>query len=257
MYRFKFSVLALLFLSSIHANSSPLQAGTLAEIQRGGTIVIATEGQYPPFNYFENKKVVGFEVDLANQIAEKMKLKPEWKTFAFDSLLIGLQNKRYDLVIASHGITAEREKAVDFTDPYYCSGGAILSHPGGPKTLADLKGKRVGVGVGTSYAKVISEMKDLKGITFPNDISSVQGLVSNKVDAIVTDKFVLLDLQKQGKLPNTQIGDFIQQERVAMAVAKGNDTLKKAVNEALQALMKDGTYARLSQKYFNQDIRCR
>jgi polar amino acid transport system substrate-binding protein len=234
----------------------PTSAGSLPEIQKGGILHAATEGQYPPFNFFDNKKLSGFEVDLINSMAEKMKLKAEWQTFSFDSLLIGLSNKRYDMVIASHAITPERARAVDFTDPYYCSGGAIFSKNGGAKTAADLKGKTVAVAVGTSYAPMVTAMVGKDAKQFPSDVAAVQALMSGKVDAAVTDKFVLLDLQRQGKVPGTQIGDFIDKEKVAMAVAKGNSSLREGLNLALKEVMKDGTYARLSKKYFGLDIRC-
>src|ERR1051326_3553601 len=98
-----------------------------AQAKTPGVLRLASEGQYPPFNYFEKTKLTGFEIELAEAVTKELNLKPEWKTYPFDSLLIGLKENRYDLVAASHSVTPERAKAVDFTDPEYCTGGMIVA----------------------------------------------------------------------------------------------------------------------------------
>lgn len=250
---------ALLVLTALAttALATNAHARTWAEIKKAGTITIATEGAFKPFNYFEGKKLTGFEVELADALAKQMGLKVKWVTQPFDSLLIGLNQDRYDFVIASHGITDERKKAVDFTNPHYCTGGLIVAQPGGPKTAADLKGKTVAVQVGTTYlenVKKVAGVKDVK--TYPKDTDAQQALMAGRTDAWVTDKFLALDAMKanSGKM---QQGDLLFQERIAMAVKKGNSTLLKALNDAFAKSLKDGTYAKISSKYFKQDIRCK
>ena len=80
--------------------------------KKDGKILIATEGQFAPFNFFNGTTLTGFEVDLAELVAKKMGVTIQWKTLGFDALLTGLRQDRWDLVIASHGITEERAKAV-------------------------------------------------------------------------------------------------------------------------------------------------
>src|SRR4051812_971065 len=75
--------------------------------QPGGILKLATEGQFKPFNYYEKKVLKGFEVELGTALAKNLELKADWRTFPFDSLLIGLNEHKYDVVIASHGITPE------------------------------------------------------------------------------------------------------------------------------------------------------
>ena len=113
--------------------TTQVQARTFDEIKSSGKIIIATEGAYPPFNYFQGSQLTGFEVDLGNAIAKKMGLQVEWKALSFDALLAGLRQDRWDVVIASFGITEERAKAVTFTQPHYCSGGVIVSRDGSIK----------------------------------------------------------------------------------------------------------------------------
>ena len=122
-----------------------VQARSFDDVKKDGKIIVATEGQFAPFNYFQGAKLTGFEVDIAEAIAAKMGLKIEWKALSFDALLAGLRQDRWDMVIASHGITEERAKAVTFTEPHYCSGGVIISKSDAIKTAADLTGKTVAV----------------------------------------------------------------------------------------------------------------
>jgi polar amino acid transport system substrate-binding protein len=250
-----FLLTALSFLSLL-ALSSAAQARTFAEIQKSGTIKIATEGAFKPFNYFEGKKLTGFEVDLANALAKNMNLKVEWITKPFDGLLIGLDQDRYDFVIASHGINPERQKAVDFSDPHYCTGGMIVALPGGPKKIADLDGKVVAVQVGTSYLENVKKLPGVKEVkTYPKDPDAQLALLAGRAQAWVSDKFLALDAIKAnpGKL---QQGDMLFQEKVAMAFKKGNSTVTAALNASLKKAYADGSYAKISKQYFAQDIRC-
>lgn len=237
--------------------AAPAEARDLAAIKKAGTLIVATEPSYPPFTYTQGTRVTGFEAELAEMLAAKLGVKVQWKTASFDTLLIGLGQGRYDMVIASHGITPERQKAVDFAQPHYCSGGVVVSKTGGPKTAADLKGKRIAVQLGTTYATRMQKFPGLGSVqTYPNNTDALQALMAGRNDAYVTDRFVALEARK--KLPGkVQIGDLIFQEKIGIAIQKGNATLTRGINEALSTVLKDGSYAKLSQKYFGEDIRCK
>ena len=248
---------ALVTLTALALLASTAQARTWDAIKQSGTVRIATEGAFPPFNFFKGKTLTGFEVDLGTAIGKQLGLKVEWVTQPFDNLLIGLNQDRYDFVIASHGITPERQKAVDFSNPHYCTGGAVVSKVGGPKTVADLKGKAVAVQVGTTYLENVQKVSGIgKVSTFPKDTDAQAALMAGRVDVWVGDKFSALDVVKaqKGKL---QLGDLLFQERIAMAVKKGNTSLLKELNSGLATQLSNGTYTRLSQQYFAQDVRCK
>ncbi|PYE53478.1 ABC transporter substrate-binding protein [Deinococcus yavapaiensis] len=232
---------------------------TLAQIQASGTLRLGTEGAFPPFNYFESKKLVGFEVDLGNALAKAMNLKAEWQTLPFDNLLIALNQGRFDYVIASHAITPERQKAVDFAKPHYCSTVNIVAKVGGPLDRKALAGKTVGAQVGTAQLPILRAVPGIKDVlTYPNDQVALTALQSGRVDAWSSNGPVVAYMLKQAKLQNSiKIGEVISNERNASAVAKGNTALRSAIDAALDKLMKDGTYAKLSNKWFGQDIRCK
>jgi polar amino acid transport system substrate-binding protein len=252
------TLLKLAAVISMALAATSAQARTWEEIKASGKVILATEGAFPPFNMFEGGKVTGFEVELGEALAKKMGVEFEWKTLAFDALLAGLQQDRWDMVIASFGVTPERSKAVTFTAPHYCTGGAIVSKGGKLKTVADLQGKVVAVQTGTTYLEAVRKLKGLKSVkNFPKDTDARAALVAGRVDAWVTDKFVAKDAIKEAPAEGLVIGDFVFQEQVATAVKKDNATLVAKVNEALAALMADGTYEAISRKYLGEDVRCR
>ncbi|CAN5282393.1 ABC transporter substrate-binding protein [soil metagenome] len=234
------------------------QARSYEDIKKDGKIIIATEGQFAPFNFFQGSKLTGFEVEVADAVAAKMGLKAEWKALGFDALLAGLRQDRWDMVIASHGITEERAKAVTFTDPHYCSGGIIVSKEGALKTAADLKDKTISVQIGTTYyenVKKVAAVKEIK--TFPQDSDARSALASGRVDAWVTDRFVAKGALEANPGLGLKAGDYLFVERIASAVSKGNTGLAAEINKALAAIQADGSYAAISKKWFGEDIRCK
>jgi polar amino acid transport system substrate-binding protein len=233
-------------------------ARSIDDIKKDGKIIIATEGQFAPFNYFQGAKLTGFEVEVAEAVAAKMGLKVEWKALSFDALLTGLRQDRWDMVIASHGITEERAKAVTFTEPHYCSGGVIITKDPAIKAAKDLAGKVVSVQTGTTYlenVKKVSAVKEVKN--FPQDTDARGALLTGRVDAWVTDRFVARQALEANPSAGMRMGDFLFVERIASAVAKGNTSLAGEINKALVAILADGSYEKISKKWFNEDIRCK
>lgn len=254
MPRCKFLVAALALLLA-----AAVQARPLADIQKGGKLLVATEGAFAPFNYFEGGKLTGFEVELAEAVAKKMGLGVEWKTLGFDGLLTGLGQDRWDVVIASHGITEERAKAVGFMAPHYCSGGLIVAREdSGIRTAKDLAGKVVAVQTGTTYLDNVRKVAAVKEVkNFPADTDARMAVATGRADAWVSDRFVALETLRKNPGAKLKAGDLLFVERVAAAGAKGNTGVAQAWNQALAALQADGSYAALSKKYFGEDVRCR
>jgi polar amino acid transport system substrate-binding protein len=247
--------LCALALIAVAANT---HARTFEEIKADGKIIVASEGAFPPFNYFQGPKLSGFEIDVAEALAKKMGVKVEWKALSFDALLAGLRQDRWDLVIASFGITPERSKAVTFTNPHYCSGGVIVAKDPAIKSVADLKGKVVAVQTGTTYLENVQKLEGLKEVkNFPKDTDARAALLAGRVDAWVTDKFVAKGALEADPKAGLHMGDFVFVERIASAIQKGNASLEQAVNKALAEILADGTYEAISKKYFGDDIRCR
>jgi polar amino acid transport system substrate-binding protein len=162
------------------------------------------------------------------------------------------------MVIASHGVTEERAKAVTFADPHYCSGGVIVSKSPSIHAAKDLAGKTVSVQTGTTYLENVKKVPGVKDVkNFPQDNNARSALQTGRVDAWVVDKFVAKSAIDADPKAGLLIGDFIFIERIAPAVAKGNTALAQAVSQGLAAIMADGTYGKISQRWFKEDIRCK
>ncbi len=233
------------------------QARDWNAIKESGTINVATEGAFAPFNYFEGKKLTGFEVELAEALVKKLGLTLKWHVVSFDAQLPAVKQGRFDFAIASHGYTAARAKAVAFADPHYCTGGRIAALAGGPLTVADLKGKVVGVQLATSYydnAKKIAGIKEVK--TYKADPEAFSALRAKKVDAWISDKFMIQATLLKNADAGVVAGDQVFVERVSMILAKENKELLAQLNRGLAEIVKDGTYGELSQKYFKTDAAC-
>lgn len=234
------------------------QARDWNAIKESGKFVIATEGAFYPFNYFEGARLTGYEVELAEAIAKKLGLAVEWRAVSFDAQLASIRQDRFDFAIASHGYTEERAKAVDFANPHYCTGGVIAAKANGPLTIAALRDKVVGVQLGTSYldnAKKIPGLKELK--TYKADPEAFSALKAGKTDAWISDKWLVKSTVEKNAGSGIAMGEQVFVERVSMIVRKNNKELMDQLNRGLAEVIKDGTQQALSNKYFKTDIGCR
>ena len=238
--------------------SAPTQARDWSVIEKSGTIIAATEGAFAPFNYYEGTKLTGYEVDVAEALAQKLGMKLEWHAVPFDSQLAAVRQDRFDFAIASHGYTKERAKAVDFANPHYCTGGTIAAPKDGPLTVEALKGKTVGVQLATSYfdaAKKIAGVKEVK--TYKADPEVFSALKAKKIDAWISDKFTVMETLNKNTDSGIITGEQVFVEKVSLIMRKNNKEFMDQINTTIAALISDGTFATISKKYFNSDITCK
>jgi polar amino acid transport system substrate-binding protein len=234
---------------------APVQARELETIKKSGVIQLATEGAFPPFNFFQGTKLTGYEIEVAEAVAKKMGLTIEWKALGFDALISAVRQDRFDAAIASHGYTEERAKSVDFTSPHYCSGGQVVSRIGGPKTVADLKDKTVVVQLATTYSESVTKLPGLKEVkTLPKDTDALSALMGQRADAWVTDKFVAKNSVAKVGTDKLQRGEMVFTEKISFVLKKGNPDLKAALSKAVDDLKADGTLAGISKHWFDEDI---
>jgi polar amino acid transport system substrate-binding protein len=228
-----------------------------ATIKKSGTILAASEGAYPPFNYFQGSKLSGYEIDVMEAVAKNLGLKVKWSALPFDSLIVSVRQDRFDVAIASHGITEERQKSVDFTSPHYCSGGQLVAKADGPLKASQLAGKTLGVQLSTTYADAAKKVGGTKEVkTYAKDTDALQALLGGRVDAWVTDRFVAKEALAKSGVKGLKTGDMLFIERIAMIHKKGNAELDTQLNNALAAIKADGTLKAISEKYFQEDITC-
>jgi cystine transport system substrate-binding protein len=234
-------------------------AQALEEIRQRGTLIVGLEGTYPPFNYQdEGGNLVGFEVDVAKAVAEKLGLEPEFQPTKWDGLLAALQSGRVDVVVNQVTVTEERRQTFDFTQPYTVSGIQIIATPAtaaeieGPE---DLAGRPVGVVLGTTYEDWLRENVPEADIrTYDDDPTRNQDLRAGRIDAILNDRLIVASLLEQFSGQIVAVGEPFATQEQAIAVAKGNDDLVQALDQALSELREEGTLAEISTKWFGADV---
>ena len=227
-------------------------------------IKIGTEGAYPPFNTITSDgKLEGFDIDIANALCAQMKAECEIVTQDWDGMIPALQAKKFDAIIASMSITEERKQKVAFTNKYYTTPLAVValkdSSLGGTDGAA-VAGKTVGAQASTTQANYAQDVYAKAGADvklYPTQEEAVTDLVNGRLDAVLSDKFVLVDWMKHGSAKDCckMIGDVKGTETQAgIAVRKEDNELREKLNAAIDAMVADGTYKKIQAKYFDFDI---
>lgn len=223
-----------------------------------GVLKIGMEGTYAPFTYRDAKgNLTGFDVDIARAVAARMGLKAEFVLTEWSGILAGLQANKYDVIVNQVGINPEREKTIGFSRPYaYSSPQIIVKKTGSfnPKTLADLKGKRVGVGLGSNFEKSLRDAGGINVVTYPGAPEYLADLATGRLDAAYNDRLLVGYLIKSQNLPVRGAGVIGDAQPVGIAMKKSNTSLKTAVDRALLQIKADGTYAKISRQWFGQDV---
>ena len=240
-----------------------LGLGTAA--QAGEKLRIGVEGAYPPFSWKEpDGTLMGFDIDIANALCEKMGRDCELVEQDWDGIIPALLAKKYDAIVASMSITEERKKRVDFSGKYYNTPAKFVAAEDADfdATPAGLAGKTVGVQRGTVHQCYMEKMfPDTELSLYATQEDVFLDLASGRIDAQISDSTQSLEgflSQDAGKgyafLGGDQYDLECHGEGAGIAVRKGEDELREAFNAAIKAIREDGTYAEINAKYFEFDI---
>lgn len=215
-------------------------------------IYVGTNAEFPPFEYLEDGKITGFDMDLVQEIGKLVDADIKIVDMAFDGLLPALQMKKVDMVIAGMTANEERMKTVSFTQPYYTASQVIIVKEGNTsiKSFDDLKGRRVGVMLGFTGDMVVSEIDGVKIERFNAAYAGIMALKADKIEAVVLDSEPAKNYVAQNKGLVLADADA-EEEEYAIAVRKNDKVLLEKVEKALSELKENGTYDKLIQKYFN------
>ncbi|MFD0050751.1 transporter substrate-binding domain-containing protein [Actinomycetes bacterium NPDC127524] len=224
-----------------------------AKLIHKGEFVFAASGEFKPFSYVkDDMSLTGFDIEVGRAIAKELHLKPVEKRIKFKGIVEGVKTGRADAAVASHTINPLRSKHVSFSTPYYYSGPQIFVRPDSKiKTVQDLKGKEVAVAKGSTYADTAKRYtNNIK--MYDSDITALKALSGGRHDAVITDFVTGKTAAKEGfKITGRQL---IERSEQAVVLPQDNPQLVKDINKALENLRKDGTLARISKKYFGEDI---
>lgn len=231
----------------------------LDQVKQRGTLQIALEGTFPPFNYkAPNGQLDGYDVDVAKAVAAKLGVKAEFVTTEWSGIIAGLQAKRYDVIVNQVAITPEREKVLDFSPPYTYSTAQLIQRKNDDrqfKSLDDLKGHKLGVSLGSNYNDMAKSVPGIDVKTYPGAPEYLRDLASGRIDAALNDRLMLAYLAKTSNLPlrtGANVGD--QEDQMGIPFRKGNPKFAKAIADAIDQLKQDGTLTKISEKWFGIDV---
>ncbi|MGN7295045.1 amino acid ABC transporter substrate-binding protein [Rhizobium sp. SAFR-030] len=236
----------------------PVQAGeNLAAIKSAGTIKIGTEGTYAPFTFHDKTgKLVGFDVEIGEAVAAKIGVKAQFIEGKWDGLIAGLDAKRYDAVINQVGITEARKQKYDFSEPYIASKAVLIVRDGNDdiKSFTDLKGKKSAQSLSSNFGK-IAQTAGAELVGTDGFDQSIQLVLTRRADATVNDSLSFLDFKKQK--PDAPVKIVAEQSNAdysGIIIRKQEPELLEAINKALADIKADGTYQKIADTYFGQDV---
>ncbi len=258
MKRFTALYLAIftLFLAVSLFGCSQQEKTGLAKVKESGEISFAMSGGYPPFNYYNKQnELVGFDVDVAREVAKHLNVKLKPVTTEWSGIIEGLRAGIYSGILGSMAATEQRKKVVDFSTPYYYSGAQMFVRADAPfSSPEELKSKAVGLVTGTTFEQDAKKLGVSDIRLYKDDTHTLTELSNGVIDGVITDRVVGVNAMNSGKFNIKPLGSPLRKEDIAVAFRKEDRTLTDEVNKILKQLHEDGTLTKLSKKWLKVDI---
>ncbi|CAI8960183.1 cystine ABC transporter periplasmic binding protein [Brevibacillus sp. IT-7CA2] len=229
----------------------------LEKIKADGKILIGTEGTYAPFTFHDQSgKLTGYDVEVVTEVAKRIGVAPVFQETQWDAMFAGLDSKRFDVVANQVGIRPDRQEKYDFSNPYTVSTAVLVTHKDNTtvKGFEDIKGLKAAQTL-TSNLTDIAKKNGAEIVGVEGFNQAIDLLVSKRVDITINDGISLLDFMKQK--PDVPIKIIAKDPNVAkngFLFRKGSTELVDAFNKALDDMTKDGTLAKISEKWFGADV---
>lgn len=234
--------------------------GSLDRVKKAGKLVVAVDTTYPPMEYVDGNKIVGYDVDLAKAIGKKMGVEVEFQSVDWDGILTGLLGKRYDVIMSSMNITPERSEKVNFVEYAKMSQVFVSKKGTDVKAEKDLSGKVVVVQADTTSHEWVEKLKadkikDIKEVrSFKGATDAFLEVKNGRGDVIVIDEPVGLYYAKKDAATFAVTGRAMDAEPIGVAIRKEDNDLKAAIDKAVQDLRADGTYKKIADEWFGGEL---
>jgi cystine transport system substrate-binding protein len=250
-------LLALAACGSTKEKEKTASKNLLEQVKDKGEVTIGTEGTYAPFTFHDKSdKLTGFDIEIAEEVFKRLDLKPKFVETKWDGIIAGLDAKRYDMIANEVAVRPDRLEKFDMSEPYIVSKAVLIVKDDNKdiKTLDDLKGKKVGQSLDSNYRK-IAEEHGAANTVVEGFNQAIDLLVSGRIDGTINDSLSYLDLKKQRpELPITAVYEEKDATSNAFMFRKGSKELVSEVNKTIAAMKEDGTYLKISEKWFGTDV---
>ena len=237
---------------------APLGFAELEDLREKGYAVIVMSGEYPPFSMpDENGDMIGFDADVARELAARLGVEPRLQQAEFSSIVGGIQAGNFDISVASHARTEERARAVAFSEvPYYYGGGQMFVREDTEyQTWAELEaaGAPIAVDLGGTNQQYLESIDYPNIDTYSGVQDSLLAVASGRADAIFTTPVVGFNAIQSGQ-PLRALPELIFEENAYVLIAQGQPELEAAINQALEDMRADGTLREISMEWIGGDI---
>ncbi len=242
-------------ISFVACSSEKKSDDTNTDANTQETLTMATNAEFPPYEYKEGDKVVGIDAEVAQAIADKLGMKLEIVDTKFDAIIPGVQSGKYDMGMAGMTVTPEREQSVAFSDSYATGIQSIIVKQGSAiKSVDDLSEKtKIGVQLGTTgdiYAK--DDFGDEAVQEYDKGADAVQALLAGKIDCVIIDNEPAKSFVAANEGLEILKTSYAEED-YAICFKKDNTELQTKVNDALKELIADGTLQKIVNKYITAD----
>lgn len=251
--------LAALLLCLLAACGGQSGGSLLDAVKEKGELTIATEGTWAPWTYHdENDQLVGFDIEVAQAVCDKLGVKANFVEGEWDSLLMGLESGMYDTMANGVNVTPDRSAKFDFSVPYAYSRTALMVRADDERihSFEDLDGMTTANTISSTYAAV-AERYGAK-VTGVDDLNqTIELLLQGRIDATLNDEVTYIDYTSQHPDANIKVAAYTEDaDVIALPLRKGaeTETLRAEMDKALEELREEGKLGELSVKYFGVDI---
>lgn len=219
------------------------------------TLKVGINVDFPPFEYYENGKPAGLDVELANIIGEKLNKKVILEEMEFNTLFAALSTNKIDVIISGVDITEERKKTFNFSDGYYNNELSLVVKEGDTTITAveDLQGKKVGTELGTTADTYADSLNSITNVKYNSGAVAVMNLKAGKVDAVILDKPVAQQVLLTNDGCQILEGVKLVSSETGIVVNKNNPELLKQINGVIKELKETGKLQELIAKYFSTE----
>ncbi|MDD3369067.1 MAG: transporter substrate-binding domain-containing protein [Lachnospiraceae bacterium] len=255
-----FSVTALTGCGSTAGTETAATAGDLlAQIQERGTITVAMEGTWAPWTYHdESNELVGYDVEVAQNIAERLGVEAEFVEGEWDGLFAGLDSGRYDMVVNGVEVTDERAEKYDFTEPYCYIHTALIVRDDNEdiKSFENLDGKTTANSIASTYM-TLAESYGATATGVDSLDETINMVLAGRADATLNADVSFYDymnVHPDAALEIVALTDDASEVCIPLRRGAETESLRAAINQAIEELRADGTLAEISEKYFGSDI---
>lgn len=239
--------------AAVAAGAMVMSLGMTAMAEEDNVLVMATNAEFPPYEYREGDEIVGIDAEIAALIADKLGMELEIEDMAFDSVLAAVQSGKADIAMAGITVDPDREMMVNFTDTYAkATQMIIVKEDSEIASVDDLTGKTIGVQLGTTGDLYAEDIEDATVERYNKGFEAVQAVMQDKIDAVIIDgepAKVFVEENEGIKL----LDEAFTEEEYAIAIAKDNDELLEKVNTALNELKEEGAFQEVVDKYISSD----